>query len=171
MNRTVARFSGEPELPPVFLDETGIRRDGVFGKNENFSLVGFELRLHRLVGQEGLEAIGKKQAEIGIECDESLIESGIVEAVEGDAVADVEAFRFVAPPWEDVRSDQEFADRQAGNGAAVVVIVEHDIAEVVLAAALFRRPRDYGLSGRRLRHRADAGAGNDLGGFRFGFIE
>lgn len=41
------------------------------------------------MGQEGVEALGKKQVEIVIEGDESLIKCRIVEAVEGDAIADV----------------------------------------------------------------------------------
>jgi hypothetical protein len=57
--------------------------------------------------------------QIIIETDQPLVEGGVVEAVEGDAVADVEAFCLVAAPWEDVGGDEEFADRKAGEGTAV----------------------------------------------------
>jgi hypothetical protein len=44
---------------------------------------------------------------IFIETDEPLVESGVVKAVEADAVADVEAFGFVGTPWENVRCDDD----------------------------------------------------------------
>lgn len=42
-----------------------------------------------------------------------------MEAIEGDAVADIEAFVFVAAPREYVRGDEKFADRESGEGAAI----------------------------------------------------
>lgn len=102
-----------------------------------------------------------------VEGNESLIKCGVVEAVEGDAVADVEAFGFVVAPWEDVGGDEEFADGQAGDGAAVVVVVEHGIAEVPLAAPLFGEAGGFGVAGRRFGRTAYTGAGDYFGGFVF----
>ena len=94
-----------------------------------------------------------------------------MKAVEGDAVADVQAFRFMVAPRKDVRGDEEVADGKTGDGAAVAVVVEDDLAEVLLAASLFGRPGDLGFSGRRAGDPADAAAGDDFRGFSFSFHE
>ena len=124
----------------------------------------FELVLNGFVGEVGFEASGKKQAEFVIEADESLIEGCVVQTVEGDTVADVEAFCLVAAPREDVGGDEEFADRQAGDGAAVVVVVENDVPEVVLTPALFGESDRFGFTTWRSGDPADASARDDFGG-------
>ena len=58
-----------------------------------------------------------------IEADQSLVEGGVVETVEADAVAHVESLSFVTAPRQDVGGDEEFADGQSGETAAVAVIV------------------------------------------------
>lgn len=164
-----AGLGGKREDTPMFCKESGIRWDGVVEKIEKFPFVGFELGFHRLMGQECLETDGKNQPQIIIKTNQPLIKRRIVEPVEADAIADVEAFRFVAAPREDVGGDEEFADGQTGEGATVGVVVEHDFAEVVLPAALFGGTRDFGFAGRRTRNLADAGAGDDFRGFFFSF--
>ena len=89
----------------MFYQESGIGRNRVVGEIARVSLDAFEVRFHRFVGQEGFQALGKKQVEPLIEGDESLIESGVVDAVEADSVADIEAFRLVAAPGKDVGED------------------------------------------------------------------
>ena len=59
----------------------------------------------------------KNQPQIVIKADQSLVEGGVVEAVEADSVADVEALAFVAAPRQDVGGDEELADGKAGDGA------------------------------------------------------
>ena len=76
------------------------------------------------MGQQTAEAGGEEEAEVVVEGDQALVECGVVEAVEGDVVADIEAFAFVVAPREDVRGDKEIAHGQTGDGAAVVVVVE-----------------------------------------------
>ncbi len=145
----------------------GIWRDRVVGELERLSLVRFERLLHGVIGQKASEAGGEEEAEIVVEGDEALVECGIVEAVECNAVADVEAFCFVVAPREDVRCDEEFADGQAGDGAAVVVVVEHGVAEVALAAPLFGRADGFGGAGGWSSDAANPGARDDFGGFVF----
>jgi hypothetical protein len=99
-----------------------------------------------------------------IESDESLIEGRIVEAVEANTVADVEALGLVAAPWQDVGGDEEFAHWQSSDGATAVVVVENDVAEIVLPAALFGDSGGFGLALGRPLAGANAGAWNDLGG-------
>lgn len=94
-----------------------------------------------------------------------------MEAIEADTVADVEAFCFVAAPWKDVRSNKKFANGKVGDCAAVVVVVEDDVAEVVLASALLGEACGFGFTGGLARDFPDAGAGNDFGGFVIGFNE
>jgi hypothetical protein len=81
-------------------------------------------------------------------------------AVEDDAIADDEAFGFVAAPREDVGGDEEVAEWKAGDGAAVAVVVEDDLAEVVLSPTLFGGPGDFGPV-RRALDPADADAADD----------
>ena len=71
------------------------------------------------MGEAPSKVGGEHESQIVIEGDESLVEGGIVEPVEGDAVADIEAFRFVTAPREDVGGDEQLANGQAGEGAAV----------------------------------------------------
>ena len=73
--------------------------------------MSFELRFHRILRQECFDPVGQNHPQIIIETDQPLVEGGVVEAVEGDAVADVEAFGFVVAPWKNVRGDEKFADR------------------------------------------------------------
>ena len=126
--------------------------------------MGFELVLNGCVGQEGFETTGKDQSQVVIECDQPLVEGCIVESVEGDAVANVEAFCLVAAPREDVGGNEEFADRQADKGTAVVVVVENDLAEVILTSALFGESGGFGFAGGWARGFTDANAGDDFGG-------
>ncbi len=144
-------------------------RDSVFREIERLSLKRLKAGFHGLVGETRLEMGGEQEAEIVIEGDESLVEGGIVQPVESDAIADAEAFRFVTAPREDVGGDEKLADGQAGDGAAVAVVVEDDLAEVILPAALFGGAGDFGFAGGRAGNSADAGAGDDFGSLRFGF--
>ena len=113
----------------------------------------------------------KNHPQFIIEADQSLVEGGVVEAVEADSVADIEALAFVAAPWQDVRGDEEFADGQTGEAAAVAVVVEDDLSEIVLPAPLFRRTRHFRFACWRAFDPTDAGAGDDFGEFVFGFGE
>ena len=113
----------------------------------------------------------KNQPQIVIKADQSLVEGGVVEAVEADSVADVEALAFVAAPRQDVGGDEELADGKAGDGAAVGVVVQDDLAEVILTTALLGGPGDFGFAAWRAFDPADAGAGDDFGGFVLGFGE
>ena len=100
-----------------------------------------------------------------IKGDETLIKGGIKQTVQRDAVADVEPFRFVIGPRQDVRGNEQFPNGQACDGAAVVIVVQHRIPEIALATALFGWSQDFGVAHRLARNAADPGAGNDLGGF------
>ena len=113
----------------------------------------------------------KNHPQFIIEADQSLVEGCIVEPVEADSVADVEALAFVAAPRQDVGGDEELADGKAGDGAAVAVLVQDDLAEVILTTALLGGPGDFGFAAWRAFDPADAGAGDDFGGFVFGFGE
>ena len=104
-------------------DEGDFGRNGVVWEMKDVSFVGFEMAGHGFLRQEGFEAGGEKHPQFVIEADESLIESGIMEAIEADAVADVEAFRFMVAPGENMGGDEKFADGQGCDAAAVVVIV------------------------------------------------
>ncbi len=64
-----------------------------------------------------------------------------------------------------------FLIAKSGDGAAVVVVVEHDLAEVGLAASLFGRCGGFGASCWRTPDPADSGAGDDFGGFAVLFNE
>lgn len=77
----------------------------------------------------------------------------------------------MAAPRQNVGGDEKLADGQAGDGAAVAVVVKDDLAEVILSAALFGGPGDFGVSAWRTFDRPNSGAGDDFGGFRFGFHE
>ena len=113
----------------------------------------------------------KNHPQFIIEADQSLVEGCIVGPVEADSVADVEALAFVAAPRQDVGGDEELADGKAGDGAAVAVLVQDDLAEVILTTALLGGPGDFGFAAWRAFDPADAGAGDDFGGFVFGFGE
>ena len=67
--------------------------------------------------------------------------------------------------------DEQLADGQAGKGTVVAVVVEDDVAEVILSTTLFRRTRHFRFAGWRAYDFADAGAGDDFGGLGFGFGE
>lgn len=127
--------------------------------------MGLELGLNRFVGEEAFEASGKEEAVFVIKRDEALIESCVVESVQADAVADIEAFRFMIAPRENVGGDGEFTNRQAGNGAAVVVVVENDVPEVVLTPPLFGKAGRFSFTAWRSGDSADASAGDDFGDF------
>ena len=66
--------------------------------------------------------------------------------------------------------DEQLADGQAGKGTVVAVVVEDDVAEVILSTTLFRRTRHFRFAGWRAYDFADAGAGDDFGGLGFGFV-
>lgn len=106
-----------------------------------------------------------------IKPDQTLIEGGIMEAVEGDAVPGVEAFCFMIDPREDVGGDEEITDGQAGQSTAIVIVVEHRIAEITLASTLFGRASSFRIAGWRPGDAPDAGAGDDFGGFGIGIDE
>ena len=89
------KLSADFESLPVLCKEFGRWRDPFGGEIEWLSLKRLKAGFHGLVGETRLEVGGEHEAEIVIEGDEPLVEGGIVEPVEGDAVADVEAFRFV----------------------------------------------------------------------------
>ena len=169
--RITPKLSADSEFFSVLRKECGRWRDSVGGKFKRLSLKRLKAGFHGLVGEARLEAGGEYEAKVVIECDEPLVEGRIVESVERDAVADVEAFRFVTAPLEDVGGDEQLADGQAGDGTAVAVVVEDDFAEVILPAALFGGSSDLGLAGGRAGDSADAGAGYDFGGLGFGFGE
>ena len=123
------------------------------------------------MGETRLDLRGKLEAELVIEGDQPVVESRVMESIEGDAVADVEALGFVTAPREDVGGDEEFADGQARDSAAVAVVVQDDLAEEILPAALFGGSSDFGAAGGWARDLADASAGDHLGGFAVGFGE
>ena len=126
---------------------------------------------NRLLRKLEAELVRENHPQFIIEADQSLVEGGVVEAVEADSVADVEALAFVAAPRQDVGGDEELADGKAGDGAAVGVVVKDDLAEVILTTALLGGPGDFGFAAWRAFDPADAGAGDDFGGFVFGFGE
>jgi len=109
--------------------------------------------------------------EIVVKRNESLIKSSVMKAVESDAIANVEAFGFVAAPWQNVRGDEQLADWEAGDGAAVGVVVEDDLTEVVLSSALLRGADGFSVPNWLALQEPDAVAGNDLSCFIFGFNE
>ncbi len=151
--------------------EFGIWINTIGGEVEWFPLMDLKARPHGFLREKGFKTRGEQQGEFIIEADQPLVEGGVVEAVEADAVADVEALAFVAAPRQDVGGDEKLADGQAGDGAAVGVVVEDDLAEIVLPAALFGGAGDFGFAAWRAFDPADAGAGDDFGGFVFGFGE
>lgn len=152
-------------------EECGIGRNGVRGQMHLLARIVCERGFHRVLRQEILQAFGDQEPEFVVEGDQPLVECGVVEAVEGDAIADVEAFGLVAGPGQDVGGDEEFADGQAGEGAAVVVVVEHGVAEVSLPAPLLGGSDRLGFATRRAGCPPDARAGDDLGGFGIGVDE
>ena len=122
------------DLEPLSMPckESGVGRDRIVRETERFSSVGIKGGFHRIVGEEVAEALGEQEAEMVVEGDQSLVEGGVVEAVEADSVADVEALAFVAAPRQDVGGDEKLADGQAGDGAAVAVVVEHGTGKIQL---------------------------------------
>ena len=96
--RIKPKLSADFESLPVLRKEFGRWRDPFGGEIEWLSLKRLKAGFHGFVGETRLEVGGEHEAESVIEGDESLIECRIVEPVEGDAVADVEAFRFVTAP-------------------------------------------------------------------------
>lgn len=134
-------------FPSVFGDESEVRWDPVFGEGEGLGFVGEEVLGDGGLGEFGFELRGKQEAEVVVEGDETAVEGGVVEAGEGDAVADVEALGRVGAPGEDVRRNEEFADGELGDAAPAGVVVEDNIAEVFLTAAEFDIGGGFGGAG------------------------
>jgi hypothetical protein len=88
--------------------------------------------------------LGELEAEVVVESDEAAIEGGVVEAGEGESVANVEALGGVGAPREDVGGDEEFADDEVGDAAARAEVVEDGAAEVFLSAADFDAGDGFG---------------------------
>ena len=128
----------------------------------------FKLRLDCCVRKKAADLGREKQPQFIIETDQPLVEGGVMEAVEADAVLDIEAFCFVTAPWENMGSDEKSADGKSCEATAVAVVVEDDLTEIVLAPALFGNPGDFSFSAWREFDPPDTGAGDHFGARRDG---
>lgn len=126
---------------------------------------------YRFTRQGDLQPYRKDETPIVVKTNEVLVERCVVESIQADAIPHVETFGFMATPWENVRGDEQFADWQASNGAGIAIIIQDNVAEVFLPAPLFRRTRHFGFACWRAFDPTNAGAGDDFGGFIFGFSE
>ena len=162
---------GDLKSVPMLRQEFDLWRDPVCRKSEWLSLKRLKAGSHRFVGETRAKVRGEHEAKVIIEGDEALVEGCVMESVEGDAIADVEALRFMTTPGQDMGGDEKDSDRQAGEGTAVAIIVEDDLAEIILPAALFGGPGDLGLAECWAIDSPDTVAGDDFGGFAFGFSE
>jgi hypothetical protein len=89
------------------------------------------------------------------EADEALIEGGVPQRREQQAVVDIKAlFIGALGPWHDMRGAQQRRLRNAGERATAAPVVHQGIAENVLADALDDQPLGLG----RLRQGGDLGA-------------
>jgi len=123
---------------------------------------GFECGLYCAVRKQSLDSHRENKAEFVIECDKSLIESRIVQAIERDSISDVQAFRFVITPRQNVRCDNQLTNGEPGKTATTTEVIKHNISEVILSPALFGHRDDFGLPGRRSPNGPDSFAGNDF---------
>lgn len=94
----------------VFGKERQLGLGRIAGDLQYFSRVGTEVFGHTSLRQLGLEGGGKKKAVVVIKRNQAPIKCRIVQAREAESVSHIEPFLFVLAPWQNVRSDQKFAN-------------------------------------------------------------